>query len=140
MLSEREELKTVTVSEYLAEHRPAGTLAKLVTGSWIAGDLTTWIGDPEHNRAWEALARTRAHLAQVAAAAPDLPGLPTAWRALYAAEGSDWFWWYSHRNRSDQDAIFDELFRHDLAAVYEALGQETPAWLERPIREALVSA
>jgi alpha-amylase/alpha-mannosidase (GH57 family) len=137
LLSEREELKPVTVSEYLAEQRPAGTLAKLVTGSWIAGDLTTWIGDPEHNRAWEALARTRAHLAQATVAGMDEQRLATAWRALYAAEGSDWFWWYSHRNRSDQDAIFDELFRHDLAAVYEALSQETPAWLEQPIREAL---
>jgi alpha-amylase/alpha-mannosidase (GH57 family) len=140
LLSERPELKPVTVREYLAAHRPAGTLAKLVTGSWIAGDLTTWIGDPPHNRAWEALARTRAHLAQAAARAtpPVAPAaLATAWQALYAAEGSDWFWWYSHRNRSDQDALFDELFRHDLAAVYAALGEETPGWLQRPIREAL---
>jgi alpha-amylase/alpha-mannosidase (GH57 family) len=138
LLSERPELKAVTVSEYLAEYRPAGTLARLATGSWIAGDLTTWIGDPEHNRAWEALARTRAHLVQHAASAPDAqPALARAWRALYTAEGSDWFWWYSHRNRSDQDAIFDRLFRHDLAAVFEALGHPIPGWLEHPIREAL---
>jgi alpha-amylase/alpha-mannosidase (GH57 family) len=137
LLAERPELKAVTVSEYLAEHRPAGTLAKIATGSWISGDLTTWIGDPEHNRAWEALARTHAFLSQAAAARPDHPGLATAWRALYAAEGSDWFWWYSHRNRSDQDVIFDELFRHDLAAVYVALEHQVPDWLERPIRESL---
>ena len=56
-LSRRAELKAVTVGEYLREFgpRPAATLARLATGSWISGDLTTWIGDPEHNRAWDAL-------------------------------------------------------------------------------------
>ena len=137
LLAGHPELQTVTVSEYLAAHRPAGTLARLTTGSWIGGDLTTWIGDPDHNRAWETLARVRAHLVQAEHTAPRHTGLAAAWRALYAAEGSDWFWWYSHRNRSDQDAIFDELFRHDVAAIYEALGEEPPAWLNRPIREAL---
>ena len=56
-LSRRAELKAVTVGEYLREFgpRPAATLARLASGSWISGDLTTWIGDPEHNRAWDAL-------------------------------------------------------------------------------------
>ncbi len=153
-LGRRPELKTVTVSEYLTGRRPAATLAKLATGSWIGGDLTTWIGDPEHNRAWEALRRAREHLvaqsiglAGLAAGTDSHPGperrlksspqrkadLARAWRALYAAEGSDWFWWYSHRNTSDQDELFDRLFRHNLAAVYEALGDEAPAWLAAPI-------
>jgi len=56
--------------------------------------------------------------------------------ALHAAEGSDWFWWYSHRNSSDQDALFDRLFRHALARVYESLGDEPPAWLSEPIQQA----
>jgi hypothetical protein len=60
----------------------------------------------------------------------------SAWRALYAAEGSDWFWWYSHRNSSQQDALYDLLFRNDLAAVYEALGDPVPAWLAQPIHKA----
>ncbi len=63
------------------------------------------------------------------------PDLARAWQALYAAEGSDWFWWYSHRNNSDQNALFDRLFRHNLAAVYEALGDEAPAWLAEPISQ-----
>ena len=62
------------------------------------------------------------------------------WQALYAAEGSDWFWWYSHRNNSDQNALFDRLFRHNLAAVYEALGDEAPAWLAEPISQAPAAA
>ena len=135
-LSEHNELKPVTVSEYLAAHRPAGTLARLATGSWIGGDLTTWIGDPEHNHAWEILARARAHLVQAEASAPDQERLATAWQAILAAEGSDWFWWYSHRNSSDQDAMFDRLFRDDLAVVYEALGHPVPADLAAPIYQA----
>ncbi len=239
-LSRQPELKPVTVSEFLAGRRPAATLAKLATGSWIGGDLTTWIGDPEHNRAWDALRRTREHLVTRGArhvtptlapersagasvlngsiaqsqsqrmASEASPGgepgrdsslptvaqndkgarehlvdkgarrvmwsgsaaqsplrhatseaslrrnserdssLPTvaqndvgarqpdfacAWRALYAAEGSDWFWWYSHRNSSQQDALFDRLFRHNLAAAYEALGDEAPADLAHPISQ-----
>ncbi len=207
-LSKRPELKPVTVSEFLAGRRPAATLAKLATGSWIGGDLTTWIGDPEHNRAWDALRRAREHvlargaatglastlsgteppgvlsgaqrkqkegggvqskgaalrdgrfasfdsglrpsahakrapLGDAAQGAPlrnatrnqAQPDFTRAWQALYAAEGSDWFWWYSHRNSSQQDALFDRLFRHNLAAVYEALGDEAPADLAHPISQ-----
>ncbi len=147
-LSRRPELKPVTVSEFLAGRRPAATLARLATGSWIGGDLTTWIGDPEHNRAWDLLRRAREHLAAASAQNTQkprepgfsekpgsLPDLTRAWQALYAAEGSDWFWWYSHRNNSDQNALFDRLFRHNLAAVYEALGDEAPAWLAEPISQ-----
>lgn len=127
-------LKAVTVSEYLALKGPSGTLARLATGSWIGGDLTTWIGDPEHNRAWEAVARARAALVLAQAAAPvGDHRLAAAWQALYTAEGSDWFWWYSHRNSSEQDPLFDRLFRHALAAVYAGLGQGSPAWLAAPI-------
>ncbi len=141
-LTRHPELRPVTVGEYLAapDQRPAATLARLATGSWIGGDLTTWIGDPEHNRAWEALGRTRAHLLAAQKANPDRPGLDAAWHALFAAEGSDWFWWYSHRNNSDQNALFDRLFRHNLAAAYEALGDEAPAWLAVPINRAPAAA
>ncbi len=139
-LSRRPELKPVTVSEYLAGRRPAATLARLATGSWIGGDLTTWIGDPEHTRAWDLLRRAREHVAaasdRVTLSATKGPDLARAWQALYAAEGSDWFWWYSHRNNSDQNALFDRLFRHNLAAAYEALGDEAPAWLAEPICQA----
>lgn len=163
-LSKRAELKPVTVNEFLASRRSTTTLARLATGSWIGGDLTTWIGDPEHNRAWDALRRARAYLAaaqgdlcrtsQDGAPATHDSSLPPvapndgrkppdwarAWQALYAAEGSDWFWWYSHRNSSQQDALFDRLFRHNLAAIYEALGDEAPAWLAEPINRAAATA
>ena len=66
--------------------------------------------------------------------------LDQAWRALYAAEGSDWFWWYSHRNSSDQDALFDRLFRDALIAADERAGMAAPEWLQAPIRLGDASA
>ena len=135
----RGELAAVTVTEFLAGRRPAATLARLATGSWISGDFTTWIGDPEHNQAWDALRRTRAHFlsrSNGCAAPPSDAARRQALHALHAAEGSDWFWWFSHRNRSDQDALFDSLFRQSLAAVFDALGDEVPAWLDEPIQRA----
>ncbi len=135
-LERRTELSAVTVGEYIQGRRPAATLARLATGSWILGDLTTWIGDPEHNRAWDALRRAREYLV-----GREKPGFSSgAWRALYAAEGSDWFWWYSHRNSSDQDALFDRLFRHNVGAIYTALGDEPPVWLAEPIYQASLAA
>ena len=51
---------------------------------------------------------------------------PEAWEALYAAEGSDWFWWFGEGHTSNQDAMFDQLFREHVAAIYDALGEPTP--------------
>jgi alpha-amylase/alpha-mannosidase (GH57 family) len=134
-LSQSNDLRTVTVSEYLQMNPPRGTLARIATGSWINGDLTTWIGDPEHILAWSLLRTTRAFLVDWEVAHPQ--AAPTArqeaWDALYSAEGSDWFWWYSARNTSDQDALFDALFRTYLAKVYRALEQEVPEQLMEPI-------
>lgn len=134
-LSESQDLRAVTVSEYLEMNPPHNALARVTTGSWINGDLTTWMGDPEHIRAWSLLRDTRAFLVDYEASHPDLPAdaRERAWQSIYAAEGSDWFWWYSQRNTSDQDALFDELFRNHLANVYRALDQPTPESLMEPI-------
>ena len=59
-----------------------------------------------------------------------------AWEAIYAAEGSDWFWWYGDDHQSDQKEIFDTLFREKLARVYAALAVEPPAVLQRSLRSA----
>ena len=59
--------------------------------------------------------------------------LEKAWRCMKAAEGSDWFWWYYSHNVSDQDDLFDGLFRQNLAGVYQALGKPIPEWIGTPI-------
>jgi alpha-amylase/alpha-mannosidase (GH57 family) len=41
-----------------------GRLDRLHTGSWIEANFRIWIGHPEKNRAWEAVARVRSLLAE----------------------------------------------------------------------------
>ena len=135
LASNPDQLRAVTASEYLALSPPQGTLAGLATGSWISGDLSTWIGDPEHARAWDALATTRADLVQWQESTPDSETAirEKAWQSLYVAEGSDWFWWYSSRNQSDQDALFDAIFRARLAETYRLRNAPVPESLQRSI-------
>jgi len=60
--------------------------------------------------------------------------LEDAWRQIYIAEGSDWFWWYYSRNVSGQDQLFDQAFRQHLSRVYYAIGRPVPPWLTEPIQ------
>ena len=62
-----------------------------------------------------------------------LTPLQRAWRELYIAEGSDWFWWYGDDHSSAQDALFDYLFRKHLQNIYLLFGDEPPLDLSRPI-------
>jgi alpha-amylase/alpha-mannosidase (GH57 family) len=91
----------------------------------VDGSLTTWIGDPVKNRAWDLLTTARQVLADHPEATPE--NNPDAWAALYAAEGSDWFWWFGEGHSSNQDAMFDQLFREHLVALYQALNEPVPA-------------
>ncbi|TMD95501.1 MAG: glycosyltransferase, partial [Chloroflexi bacterium] len=54
-----ENIVTTTVSELLDRSPDRRPLHRLHTGSWIGASLDTWIGDPEHNVAWDLLAETR---------------------------------------------------------------------------------
>jgi alpha-amylase/alpha-mannosidase (GH57 family) len=131
--TEDDRLKLVTVSEFLEEFPPTATLpaARLHTGSWVDGSLTTWIGDPAKNRAWDLLTAAR----QVLANHPEATEAtnPAAWEALYAAEGSDWFWWFGYGHSSNQDAMFDQLFREHLIALYQALNEPVPPELRQEV-------
>jgi alpha-amylase/alpha-mannosidase (GH57 family) len=139
--------QTITPSGLLEQMpAPAARVHDIFTASWIdesgsaAGvDLGTWIGEPEENQAWNLLGTARDALC-----ASGLPRetAPAAYQALYAAEGSDWFWWYGDDQQSGQDASFDELFRTHLRAVYLGMGTSPPAELARPIvpREVLWTA
>jgi alpha-amylase/alpha-mannosidase (GH57 family) len=133
LLSNDPTLATVTVSEFLAANPPREEIARLAAGSWINSNFDTWIGGPAHNRAWELLEKTRD---ACAAARVDGDRIQQAWNELYVAEGSDWFWWYSPRNNSKQDGIFDELFRTHLRRVYEVIGAPAPEELSQAIRKS----
>jgi len=132
-LSDHNGIELVTVSEFLEQFPPTATLPseQLHTGSWVNGNLTTWIGDPVKNRAWELLTDARQTLANHPDATEQ--NYPEAWEALYAAEGSDWFWWFGEGHSSNQDAIFDQLFRDHLSNIYQALGLAVPEELTQPL-------
>ena len=107
---------------------PVGTPAPVVSINDLDGkpvDLGTWIGEDEENRAWDLLGRARESLA-ASGATPE--AAPAAFESLYAAEGSDWFWWLGEDQDSSEDDRFDDLFRAHLRGVYRALGAEPPAF------------
>ena len=116
-LSEADWVTTVT-PEAILDAIDARPLETVPTGSW-AGDLSTWSGEPDEDEGWARLADARA----VVAADGDLPD---AIEAIYAAEGSDWFWWYGTDQDSGTDDLFDWLFKAHLTGAYTALGADVP--------------
>ncbi len=132
-LSQEESIRLVTVSEFIEQFPPIDKIPphQLHSGSWIDANFTTWIGDPVKNRAWDLLAEARQVLANHPEATQE--NNPEAWENLFAAEGSDWFWWLGAGHSSNQDHIFDQLFREHLQALYRALNEPIPSSLHHPL-------
>ncbi len=137
-------LRLATCSEVLKETRFDGRLHTIFPGSWISGNYGIWIGHPEENLAWDLVAKARETAVstnQLVAAAFE-SGEPSTdataemiCRSLYAAEGSDWFWWYGDDHFSPHSDRFDRLFRQHLMNVYRLLGQDPPRELLEPIKK-----
>ncbi|MBN3033916.1 MAG: glycoside hydrolase [Candidatus Saganbacteria bacterium] len=123
-------IKTVRVSDYLAQNPPQRKVPQLFAGSWINSNFKIWIGHDEDNQAWAHLSRAR--LALAGAASGDLA---TAWQEIYIAEGSDWCWWYGDDHASENDSAFDALFRRHLKNVYNLIGRLPPKELDVPIKK-----
>jgi hypothetical protein len=133
-LTSRSDLKTTTFHEYFSTHPPTAVLNTLHTGSWIHADFDIWIGDPEENRGWELLGRTRDFVQRKVDAKEITPEqFKKAMTEIYAAEGSDWFWWYGGDFVTENDLIFDELFRTHLQNVYRIVGAPVPDVLKTNI-------
>jgi hypothetical protein len=127
------------------------TLESLWPGSWVDGTFSTWIGEPEENAAWDLLAKTREALAATGIPAPN-PGAPfpdpgtssydaaMAWEEMYAAEGSDWFWWYgSDQKAPGGDEPFDRAFLTHIENVYR-YAKGAGAKVETPALASLLGA
>ncbi len=133
-LESSHDIVTTTVADFLAEHPPEQPLHHLHTGSWIGASLDTWIGDPEHNIAWDLLAETRSWLEDQSQQRPkESDQAALAWREILITEGSDWFWWFSRKHDSGMDPIWDNQFRLHLRNVYKLMGSRAPARLFQPI-------
>ena len=146
-LIESPDIETVTFSEYLHGDPGRGLaphpvleqerIYELYTGSWIdetgsepGVDLGTWIGEPDENRAWDMLGKARRALGD-AGVTPE--SNPSAFEALYMAEGSDWFWWLGMDHFVVHDQELEAIFRLHLSNAYRLAGLEPPPDLERPL-------
>jgi alpha-amylase/alpha-mannosidase (GH57 family) len=136
-LEEDPVLEAVTVGEALARVPAVERLPRVPVGSWIAADLSVWVGHTEKNRAWAELRRLRERV-QAAAVEGVLPAarLDLAREELLAAEASDWFWWYGDDHQSAHKDEFDALFRSHLIRAYNLLGLPASATVRRTLRGA----
>ncbi len=157
-LHKSKQVVTVTMSEYIHGNTKRGVQAHpieamrkldwLYPGSWINANYDTWIGEDEENRAWNYLLVARQDLEVSGLKQPD-PKDPEpkantkkwfaykTWEAMYAAEGSDWFWWYgTDQNAPAGDKPFDIAFITHLKNLYlfgEKAGGKFPKREFKPI-------
>ena len=133
-LASSKTLKTVRGSDYFEAFPKTKNISTLHTGSWINSDFDIWIGDEEENRGWNLLGQARDFLEETCKKQNVPPEKrQAALQEIYAAEGSDWFWWYGPDFANDSDMLFDHLFRTHLQNVYRILDVEPPQKLSIPI-------
>ena len=136
-LNNDEEIETVTVTDYLNRFPPKDTLTHIMAGSWINGNFGIWIGHNEDNTSWSYVGKIRDFIIDYTKLHPEFVGSDLekkVWQILYAAEGSDWNWWYGDDHCSGNDSMFDLLFRQHLIAIYTLLGQPVPDCLYKAIK------
>jgi alpha-amylase/alpha-mannosidase (GH57 family) len=143
LLENHPKIRTTTYSELLSRRDlPTRTpLPRLVAGSWVYGSLSTWIGDAEKNRAWDLLCAAKQSYDLIAACGRLTPEeLAVAEKQLSICESSDWFWWFGDYNPALTVASFDQLFRRNLANLYQLIRLAPPAQLNQPISRGSQSA
>ncbi len=130
-LAEHPRLELTTFSDCIRQqknHRPP--LPQLVAGSWVYGTFSTWIGDPDKNRAWDMLSEAKSVFDEVVASGRlSKQALAEVELQLATCEGSDWFWWFGDYNPGSTVSDFERLFRRQLTHLYEMLGEQPPAHL-----------
>ncbi len=119
---------------------PVGELPTIAAGSWVYGNLATWIGARDKNRAWDLLCAAKTSYDTVLAKG----GLGDAARAqalaqLADCEASDWFWWPGEDNPSESVLAFEALFRSKLAHLYRLLDLPVPQNLGESFSAGAVS-
>jgi len=147
-LTEHPHIRLTTFSDYLTQCADkaapcarVGELPQVVTGSWVYGNLATWIGDHDKNRAWDLLcAAKQSYDLVMASGRLSEQERAGASRQLADCESSDWFWWFGDYNPSHSVAMFDALFRSNLKNLYQHLQLPVPIALEHPISQGGAAA
>jgi alpha-amylase/alpha-mannosidase (GH57 family) len=134
-LAEHPQLQLTTMEQFLNEKSPKPAHEDtLIAGSWVYGTFSTWIGDPDKNRAWELLVEAKHRFDEQIASGKLTPEtIAAAEKQLAICEGSDWFWWFGNYNPSATVNQFDQLYRMHLANLYLLINVEAPAYLSEVI-------
>lgn len=133
-LSEHKLVRSTTFSKIKSKKTKTHKLEKLCAGSWVYGSFSTWIGEPDKNRAWDRLVEAKqAYDDTIAADVLNAEELEKATLQLAVCEGSDWFWWFGEKNSSQSVNDFDQLFRVQLKNLYKLLNLEIPDNLDEPL-------
>ncbi|MDZ4200943.1 MAG: glycoside hydrolase family 57 protein [Gallionella sp.] len=144
LIEARPEIRTTTFADYVARSAIEGVtdiarphrLAEVVSGSWVYGNFSTWIGSPDKNRAWDLLcAAKKSYDMVVSSGRLNQQEFENAEKQLCSCESSDWFWWFGDYNPSHSVSSFDHLFRHNLVELYRLLKLPPPAVLFKPISQ-----
>ncbi|MFZ1319278.1 MAG: glycoside hydrolase, partial [Candidatus Nitrotoga sp.] len=145
VLQTHSSIRTTTFSGYLDRLDDAeknqqlakeGELPRLVAGSWVYGDFSTWIGSPDKNRAWDLLCMAKQNYDLVVARGRlNEAERLVAEKQLASCESSDWFWWFGDYNPDHAVKSFDRLYRGNLMQLYRYLKLPVPAILNSPISQ-----
>ena len=135
LLATQDGVRTCTLADALARYQPGSrALPPLVAGSWVYGTLSTWIGEPDKNHAWDLLVSAKQSYDLLAEQLAQDPARAARAESLLATlEGSDWFWWLGDYNPREAVASFESLFRRNLRALYDTLGLPVPVQLSQPL-------
>lgn len=128
------QVEMTTFSDALVDGAKARHLPILKAGSWVYGSFSTWMGDPDKNRAWDLLVSAKlAYDQQVSANKLSEQEVQAATQQLAVCEGSDWFWWFGDYNPADSVSDFDQLYRRHLTRLYQLIDLTPPEALEIPL-------
>jgi alpha-amylase/alpha-mannosidase (GH57 family) len=135
-LEASDRIETVTMSEATRD-APGKAIPRIHSGSWIEASYRIWIGHAEDRRAWTALGRARDAIAAAERSGQaDPAAIAQAKRHAYAAEASDWYWWYGEDFTTELAAEFDALFRGHVIRAALLAGAHPPAEALAPIKQA----
>ncbi|HSM93558.1 MAG TPA: glycoside hydrolase family 57 protein [Anaeromyxobacteraceae bacterium] len=128
------DVETVTMTE-ATSGADGAVIPRIHSGSWIESSYRIWIGHREDRDAWTALGRARDAVAAAEVAGRVPPEkVAEARRHVYAAEGSDWFWWYGEDFSTELAVEFDALFRGHVARAALLVGAAPPPEALEPIK------